>query len=60
MKLKVNFLDKNKIEKEFEDLKHVDFSLFVESQPQHYTELSSINVLSLYRSEEHTSELQSH
>ena len=45
MKTKINFLDKNKVEKELEDLKHIDFSLFIESQPQHYSELSSINVL---------------
>jgi hypothetical protein len=53
MKTKINFLDKNKVEKELEDLKHVDFSLFIESQPQHYTELSSINVLSLYEPNEY-------
>ena len=53
MKTKINFLDKNKVEKELEDLKHIDFSLFIESQPQHYSELSSINVLSLYEPNEY-------
>tara|TARA_R110000868_G_scaffold230537_1_gene483700 strand:+ start:85 stop:897 length:813 start_codon:yes stop_codon:yes gene_type:complete len=53
MKLKVLHLDKDKIEKQLDSLKHVDFSLFIESFPESQEELSSINIVSLHEPNEY-------
>ena len=53
MKLKVNFLEKDKFEKELKEISHLDFSLFVESTPEKEEELSSINILVIYEPNEY-------
>jgi len=53
MKLFVDFLNKEKIENEIQDLKDLDFSLFVETVPKSQEELSSINIISLYEPNEY-------
>jgi len=53
MKLKVEFLDKDKIEKEINELKDIDFSLFVECIPQSQDELSPINIIVFYEPNEY-------
>ena len=53
MKLKVNFLEKDKFEKELKEISHLDFSLFVESTPETEEELSSINILAIYEPNEY-------
>jgi hypothetical protein len=53
MKLKVDFLDKQKIEKELVGLTDLDFSLFVESIPQSEEDLSPINIIALYEPNEY-------
>lgn len=53
MKLKVNFLEKDKFEKELKEINHLDFSLFVKSIPEIEEELSSINILAIYESNEY-------
>ena len=47
MKLFVNHIDKEILEKKLKSVKHIDFSLFVEDIPKNQDDLSSINILLL-------------
>lgn len=53
MKIKVNHFDKKVFEELFNDIKHVDFSLFVDSIPETQEELSAINILVLQEPNEY-------
>jgi len=53
MKVFTNFFDKEIFEQKLLDLKHIDFSLFVETIPKHQEELSPINIISLYEPNEY-------
>ncbi len=53
MKLKTNFLDPKIFEKKLENLKEIDFSLFVEDIPSLQEELSSINIVTLHEPNEY-------
>jgi len=53
MKLFINHLDKDKIGKDLDNLKHVDFSLFVDAIPTKQEDLSSINILVLQEPNEY-------
>jgi len=53
MKIKVNHFDKILIEKRFDALKHIDFSLFIDAVPESSDELSSINILVLQEPNEY-------
>jgi hypothetical protein len=48
MKLKVKFFDEDVIRKELNHLSHINFSLFFETIPESFSELSDINILVLY------------
>ena len=48
MKIFVDYLDKDKIEKLLEPVKHIDFSIFIQCFPKSADELSSINILSMH------------
>jgi hypothetical protein len=53
MKIKVNHFDKKTFEELFSDLKHVDFSLFIDAIPETQEELSAINILVLQEPNEY-------
>lgn len=53
MKLFVNHLDKESLEKSLKFIKHVDFSLFIEDIPKKQDDLSSINILLLFEPNEY-------
>jgi hypothetical protein len=53
MKLFVNMFSKEEIEGKINNLKHLDFSLFIETQPQSQDQLSSINILVLVEPNEY-------
>jgi hypothetical protein len=53
MKLFINHIDKEILEKKLESVKHIDFSLFAEDIPRHQDDLSSINILLLFEPNEY-------
>jgi hypothetical protein len=53
MKLKINHFDVDVFRKKLDSLKHIDFSLFVDSFPENQEELSSINILVLQEPNEY-------
>lgn len=53
MKLFVNMFSKEKIEDKLNNLKHLDFSLFIETYPQSPDQLSPINILVLVEPNEY-------
>lgn len=53
MKLFINHLDSNKIEKDLSDINHIDFSLFIDDTPKKQEDLSSINILVLQEPNEY-------
>lgn len=53
MKLKVKHFDQSVFEEKLSHLSKVDFSLFVDDIPSHYSELSSINILVLQEPNEY-------
>ena len=53
MKLKINHFDVNVFRKKLDNLKHIDFSLFIDSFPENQEELSSINILVLQEPNEY-------
>jgi hypothetical protein len=53
MKLKVNHFNKTTFEELFSDLKHIDFSLFVDAIPESQDDLSSINIISFQEPNEY-------
>lgn len=55
MKLFINHLDTNKIEKSLDKVKHIDFSLFIDDIPKKQEDLSSINMLVLQEPNEYFS-----
>ncbi len=48
MKLNINFLDKQKLEKLLFNYNHLDISLFISTLPKSQEQLSSINILTLH------------
>lgn len=53
MKLFVNHIEKENLEKSLDFAKHIDFSLFVEDTPKKQEDLSSINILLLFEPNEY-------
>jgi hypothetical protein len=53
MKLFINHIDKEILEKKLESVKHIDFSLFAEDIPKNQDDLSSINILLLFEPNEY-------
>jgi hypothetical protein len=53
MKIKSNFLDPKIFEEKLDYLKHIDFSLFVETIPESQNDLSAINIISLHEPNEY-------
>ena len=53
MKVKANHFDKKTFEELFDNIKHVDFSLFVDAIPETQEELSAINILVLQEPNEY-------
>jgi hypothetical protein len=53
MKLFINHLSKDNIEKYLDKVKHVDFSLFVDAIPNSQEELSSINIITMQEPNEY-------
>ena len=53
MKLFINHLNKENIEKKLEHIKHIDFSLFVDDIPKSQDNLSPINILVLQEPNEY-------
>jgi hypothetical protein len=53
MKTKIKFLNEEDVKKELENIKHIDFSLFVEDIPNGLNDLSSINILAIYEPNEY-------
>ena len=53
MKIKSNFLDPKIFEEKLDYLKHIDFSLFVETVPESQNDLSTINIISLHEPNEY-------
>jgi hypothetical protein len=53
MKLFINHLDKERIEEDLRDVKHVEFSLFIDAIPTKQEDLSTINILVLQEPNEY-------
>jgi len=53
MKLFINHIDKEILEKQLESIKHIDFSLFAEDTPKKPEDLSPINILLLFEPNEY-------
>ena len=53
MKLFINHLDKTVVESKLENLKHIDFSLFIDDIPKSNNDLSPINILVLQEPNEY-------
>lgn len=53
MKLKVKFFDEKLFQKIFEDISHLDFSLFIDTIPESESELSGINIIVLQEPNEY-------
>jgi hypothetical protein len=53
MKLFINHLDKNSVELKLQNLKHIDFSLFIDDIPKSNEDLSPINILVLQEPNEY-------
>jgi hypothetical protein len=53
MKIKASHFDSKAFEKKLQHLSHLDFSLFIDTQPQSQEELSSINIISFQEPNEY-------
>lgn len=53
MKLKIKFFDEKIFEEKFQNFKHIDFSLFIDSIPESQEDLSSINIVVLQEPNEY-------